>query len=235
MKQVEVLDQIGFEMDTGALLSRLRIRKGSGDAKDLHDLVETVRGLVRPKAIYKVSYIEARENDKVLIDGVVFSSRILSANLREVQRVFPYVATCGKELEELDIASDDFTRRYWLDTIKEGALRACVEYLQDHLKRKYVLGKTATMSPGAADRGIWPIEQQRQLFRLFGNVEDLIGVKLTESLLMIPNKSVSGILFPTEVSFKSCQVCQRQNCPARAAAFDRELMKSYGQAVEEEK
>ncbi|MBC8461851.1 MAG: hypothetical protein H8D67_28105 [Deltaproteobacteria bacterium] len=37
------------------------------------------------------------------------------------------------------------------------------------------------------------IEQQKELFSIFGNVEDLIGVKLTDSYLMIPNKSVSRL------------------------------------------
>lgn len=233
MNVVEVLNQFPFEVDTGALLSRVHVREGSADAKDLHDLVESVRDSVRPKAMYRVSYVESRDGDEVCIDGVAFSSRVLSANLREVQRVFPYIATCGKELEALDIASDDFTRIYWVDTIKGMALHASVEYLLTYLSTKYILEKTATMSPGAAEKAIWPIEQQKQLFSLFGGVEDAVGVKLTESLVMVPSKSVSGILFPTEVNFKSCQVCQRENCPSRAAAFDRELMRSYGRIVEE--
>jgi len=229
---IEVLNNIPFKLDTSTLLSELHALEGSQDARDIRDLVEIVRPVVKPKAVYKVSYIDGRDYDKVRIDAVVFNSRVLSANLREVQRVFPYIATCGKELEELDIPSDDFMRRYWMDTIKAMALHASLGYLYDYIRRKYVLEKTATMNPGAADQDIWPIEQQKQLFSLFGAAEDLIGVKLTDSYLMIPNKSVSGILFPTQIDFKSCQVCQRENCPSRVAPFDRDLMKSIGHTVE---
>lgn len=229
---IEVLDNIHFNLDTSALSSKLHAHEGSQDARDIRDLVEIVRPVVKPKAVYKVSYIDGRDYDRVRIDAVVFNSRVLCANLSEVQRVFPYIATCGKELEELDIPSDDFMRRYWMDTIKAVALHASLEYLYDYIRRKYVLEKTATMSPGAADQDIWPIEQQKQLFSLFGAAEDLIGVKLTDSYLMIPNKSVSGILFPTQIDFKSCQVCQRENCPSRAAPFDLDLMKSIGHTVE---
>jgi hypothetical protein len=44
-------------------------------------------------------------------------------------------------------------------------------------------------------------------------------VRLTESMLMIPRKSVSGIFFPSEEGFVACQLCERENCPSRKAPF----------------
>ena len=78
----------------------------------------------------------------------------------------------------------------------------------------------ATMDPGSGDADVWPIEQQKELFSVFGDVETLIGVRLTDSMLMIPTMSVSGIVFPTETEFASCQVCHRGGCPRRTAPFD---------------
>jgi hypothetical protein len=82
------------------------------------------------------------------------------------------------------------------------------------------------MSPGSLTD--WPIEEQKPLFSLFGEEETPIGVKLSKHLLMLPAKSISGIYFPTEVSFFSCQLCQRDNCPGRKAAYDNKLAKEYG-------
>ena len=104
------------------------------------------------------------------------------------------------------------------------------KHLDEHLNRKFLLGKTSTMSPGSGDATVWPIEQQRDLFALIGDVEGMIDVKLTDSFLMIPNKSTSGIVFPTEKDFRSCQVCHRENCPGRSAAFDPELWKEVEHA-----
>ena len=74
------------------------------------------------------------------------------------------------------------------------------------------------MSPGSlAD---WPLQEQRQLFTILGNTWDTVGVRLTDSLLMVPIKSVSGIRFPTESSFESCQLCPRAQCPGRRAPYD---------------
>jgi hypothetical protein len=81
------------------------------------------------------------------------------------------------------------------------------------------------MSPGSLQD--WPLEAQSQLFQLLPDVEAAIGVRLTESLLMIPTKSVSGIYFQTEVSFVNCQLCQRGKCPGRKARYDEDLARDY--------
>jgi hypothetical protein len=226
---MEIVDNIPFELNFDALLSRLHVDKDSGYVKEVQQLVDTVTPIMKPKAIYEVAYVESRNYDKVNIGGVTFTSRVLRVNLDEVERVFPHVATCGKELDEVDIPSGDFLAQFWLDTIKGMALGTSVGYLSKYLKEKYALGKTSRMSPGAAATDVWPIEQQRQLFSIFGDVEDLIGVKLTASYLMVPNKSVSGIFFPTEIDFRSCQLCSREECPGRSAPYDKNLAKRYSE------
>lgn len=227
---MEVLDNIPFELNFDALLSRLHLEKESNYTKEVQRLVEAVEPIITPKALYEVAYIQDKGYDTVTIGGVTFTSRVLRVNLDQVERVFPYVATCGKEIDEIKFASDDFLNRFFLDTIKQMALDASMGYLNDYLKREYALGKMSGMSPGAAAADVWPIEQQKQLFSVFGNVEDLIDVKLTDSGLMIPTKSVSGIFFPTEIPFESCQLCPREKCPGRRAPYDKNLETRYKDA-----
>ena len=76
------------------------------------------------------------------------------------------------------------------------------------------------MQPGSGDAEVWPIEQQKELFSVFGDVEALIGVRLTDAMLMIPTMSESGVIFPTATGFASCQVCRREGCSRRTAPFD---------------
>ena len=82
-------------------------------------------------------------------------------------------------------------------------------------------GKTATMAPGSLSN--WPLPQQRPLFDVLGDVQGIIGVELSDSFLMTPNKSVSGVRFPTEEGFASCQLCPREGCPNRRAPYDQTL------------
>lgn len=216
----DVLSDIPVNFDSAALRQRCHVATDSDDAVALEALVDQARALARPKALYREAFIEERGDDTVRIAGVTFTSRALRANLDGVERVFAYVATCGAELDAIRCHADDILQPFWLDAIKSVALAAAKAHLAKHLTRTYALGRTASMNPGAAEASVWPIEQQKQLWRLLGDVEGLVGVRLTESCLMVPTKSVSGLRFPTRIDFQSCQLCRREMCPSRSAPFD---------------
>ncbi|MBN2390423.1 MAG: vitamin B12 dependent methionine synthase [Anaerolineae bacterium] len=218
-----IIDAIPFQPDRAVLLSRLRIKEGSPYVGDVQRLADEAQELARPKALYKVAFIDARDDDTVVIDGMKFTSRVLSVNLEPVYRVFPYVVTCGVELDAWAHAQEDMLYQYWADLIKEMALREAVQTLNVQMTEQYGLGKMAAMSPGSlAD---WPLPQQRPLFTILGDVKGAIGVELSDSFLMTPNKTVSGLRFATgrqdwRDDFTSCQLCPRENCPGRRAPYD---------------
>jgi hypothetical protein len=223
---MEALTSIPFELDARALMKRLHIEPDTEDAQQFDDLVRQARHVARPKALFAESFVEAKGEDTVRIEGVTFTSRALRRNLDRAQRVFPFVATCGHELDRARQPSGDPLKEFWWETIKSDLLACARKYLDEYLNRKFLLGKTSTMSPGSGDVRVWPIEQQRELFALLGDVKGLIGVELTASFLMVPNKTVSGIRFPTAIDFRSCQVCRREGCPSRSAPFDKDLWES---------
>ena len=221
-----VLANIPFELDIDVLLARNHIEEGTDDATEFQSLVDTVQRIGKPKVLYKECFIDKKGTDTISIGDTIFRSHVLRKQLDAVERVFAYVATCGREVDGIELPQGDFLKGYWLDTIKQTLLGFSRGYLNEHLSQKYRIGKTASMQPGSGDTIVWPIEQQKELFSIFGDVEGLIGVELTDSFLMIPNKSVSGILFPTETDFRSCQLCHRENCQGRSAPFDKELWES---------
>ena len=216
-----VLDDIPFDLDLNALARRARVGTDSEQIGELQRLAEDARAIARPKAIYKVGFVDERGDDHVVIDGHKFTSRILRVNLEQAHRVFLYVATCGTEIADWANSLDDLLQQYWAETIQVMALGAASQALSRHMNECYRLGKTSHMSPGSL--GEWPLSQQRPLFASLGDVDGAIGVRLSESLLMIPAKSVSGLRFPTEESFESCQLCPRENCPGRRAPYDETL------------
>jgi hypothetical protein len=215
-----VLNDIPFQPDPADLLRQAHIKDGSPDAHDFLRLLEQAAQVARPKAVYKENYIDTLGEDWVSIGGVTFHSRTLRLNLEHIGRVFPFVVTCGAELDLLALPPGDFLAPFWLDVIKTAALFTGLHWLNAILEQRYALGKTSSMSPGSGDVSVWSIEEQRLLFGLLGDVREAIGVILTESCLMTPNKTISGIIFPTEKAIRTCQVCQRENCPNRQAEFD---------------
>jgi hypothetical protein len=221
----EVLNNIPFKFDADNIMKVMRVRRANSlTGQVVREIAGQISSIARPKAAYTMSWVENKGEDSVQIDGVSFVSKVLRKNLDAVERVFPYVATCGTEVESLAFPGDAM-KAYWLDAIKMTLVGMASAYLTDHLKKRFALGQTAHMNPGSlAD---WPLTQQRKLFSLLGDVEKLIGVRLTESSVMYPLKSVSGIIFPTEVRFESCQLCPREKCPGRRMAYSSEMAREY--------
>ncbi|CAB1076555.1 hypothetical protein JY97_09685 [Alkalispirochaeta odontotermitis] len=220
-----ILDDIQIKINADLVGKRLHLKRDK-DLKGVQDLIGVAESWVEPKVLYKVRYIEEKLVDGVVIQGLRLISNVLRKNLAEVERVFPFVITIGKKFGKKMDACDDLLEKFYLDTIGNVALNQVRLAFQKHLKQKYAIEKTAFLEPGSlAD---WPIEQQRPLFKLLGNVQASIGVRLTDSLLMLPAKSISGVYFPTETSFFSCQLCPRERCESRRAKYSAKLAVEYG-------
>jgi hypothetical protein len=217
--RVFLLDDIPFAANIEKLRKQCRVREE--DTGDFERLVEEAVSVARPKALYRLAYVDALDEDLIAVDGTRLKSRVLKVNLENVHRVFPFVLTCGREIEEWAWSLPDLVHRFWADALKIAALRQAGLAMQDHLDRRFLPGPTSVMSPGSLKD--WPIEEQRSLFTILGEEAGRIGVTITPQLMMVPAHSVSGIRFPSESRFESCQLCPREECPGRRAAYDRTL------------
>ena len=222
--KVNIIDGITIQLDSRDIARRLRMDKKKGGEAIISELIELASSIITPRALYGVAYISGKNNGTVDIGDTTFTSHVLSTNLASIGRLFPYIVTIGKELEDKG-SSLKLLNQYLLDEIGNISLRLARKYLEEYLKREYKITELSSMSPGRLVD--WPITEQKQLFSLFGDTEGLIGVTLNASMLMIPRKSVSGVYFPTEVYFESCQLCPRERCEGRKAPYDDKLAKSY--------
>ncbi|MDI6741422.1 MAG: vitamin B12 dependent-methionine synthase activation domain-containing protein [Smithella sp.] len=213
-----ILDQITFRADLSALSAVLRLRKDTQDEKRLMVMLDQARSLAKPKGAYTESFIEEMKDDYVIIDGVRLNGNLLPVNLIDVKRVFPYLATCGTELEEWSAGVEGLRERFWADTIMMFALGSAIGEIDRHIEKNSNPGKRSSMNPGSLKE--WPIEEQKGLFEILGDADARIGVKLQKSFMMYPLKSVSGIFFPSEHSYENCRLCSREKCPGRRAPFD---------------
>jgi hypothetical protein len=216
-----ILDALPFKVDLEQLKKNLRIKEGTEMVAKLGSMVQEADKIARPKVCYRIAYVESKGDDHVMIEGIRFASRILRVNLDKVYRVFPYVASCGLELEEWSKSVDGILEQFWAEEIKVLAVRGTIRYLHEYLTDRYQPGEMSRMNPGSLPD--WPLSEQKPLFRLLRNGPATIGVQLNDSFLMTPVKSVSGVWFPTEEKFESCQLCQREKCPGRRAPFDPNL------------
>jgi hypothetical protein len=144
-----VLDSVPFHIDLDSLMRELRITEGSSSARGLRRIASDAQAIAKPKAVYKVSFIESKGEDFVVADGITLTSRVLRVNLEQAHRVFPYVATCGTEMDEWSSSIDDMLESYWADKIKEMALRSAMKTLGEHLQDRFRPGRMSRMNPGS--------------------------------------------------------------------------------------
>jgi hypothetical protein len=222
---VEILEPIPIKLAHEDLKKKFRLKDGK-PWDEIRRLIDETQDLIHAKAVYRVSYVGARKTDSVTIDGTEFNSRVLQKNLDAVERVFPFVLTIGDQLPQKADSMEDLMKKYYLDAIGNVALERARRNLENYLQHTFALNGMSFMSPGSLDD--WPLEEQKPLFSLLGDGELPIGVRLNDHMLMIPVKSISGIYFPTEIPFYSCQLCPRKRCPGRKAAYRKENSERYG-------
>jgi hypothetical protein len=222
---MEVIDRIPVTLDPAAVAKRLRHNPVRASSVNLDELLALAGSLIHLRAVYEVSYTGAKTEETVEVAGVTFRSRVLRRNLDQAQKVFPFIMTAGPALEAAASSAGDLLKQYYLEEMANIALENGAAWLAERLKTRYGFPELASMDPGSLED--WPITEQPKLFSIFGDTERLIGVRLTDSMLMLPRKSISGIFFPSEEGFTSCQLCERAACPARRTPYDAALAAQY--------
>jgi len=216
-----VFDRISFDLDIDAVYAKLQIKKDGKSAARARELMDEAKTIAKPKGVYRLSFIESKGDDFIVVDGEKLESRILRVNVDKVNRVFPLIATAGIEIEEWAKGFNNILDAYIADGIAEMICLEALAAVRRDIDVKYDLENPSEMNPGSLEE--WPIYEQKKLFSIMDNSNEKIGVELTNSFLMIPAKTVSGIRFSSASTFHNCQLCPNAKCPNRSAAYDSEL------------
>ncbi len=212
-----------FDLDLTAdeFLTKLRISED--DADDFLSVFGDIMGALKPVLYYGKEKVESNDGRNVVIGGTTFSGRVLSVNLSGVDTVYPYIMTSGREAYTLSKSYDDDLFKFWANSICETALKRAQLQGLARLTERAGGERLYSINPGSLSD--WPVSQQRPLFDLLGNVYESCGVELTDSFLMIPIKTVSGIWFHSDTHYENCMLCPREGCVGRRAKFDADLFK----------
>ena len=172
----------------------------------LGDCLAAAGSLISPKAMYV--YAAGRE-----LPG----SRTFAA----LGRMAFCVCTIGASLEtEVTRLSEggELLRAVVLDSIGSVAAEAVADHVDKRIgadAAKEGLKTSCRASPGYGD---WDIREQAAIFRLLP--AERIGVRLSETFMMIPRKSISFAMHIAKEpamlrSENSCRACGRTDCPYR--------------------
>ncbi|MDR2946728.1 MAG: hypothetical protein LBV79_08290 [Candidatus Adiutrix sp.] len=217
MSEHVILQDIEVSYEDRVIYKRLRVKPGSSSERRLEALLPVAQSLARPKVAFKIVRPEAAGEGKVSLDGVIFKSGLLAKHVTESPWAFPYVGTCGRELDEWAKGLSGL-ENFMANEIMIVTLHQAVRKMEEMLRSRFEFNEVSAMNPGSLPNE-WPLVEQRPLFELMGEFPGQVGVNLLPSLLMDPGKSVSGVYFQTTEKFHSCQLCTKEDCPNRRAPF----------------
>jgi hypothetical protein len=213
-------------------LNKLAIQFGGKKKQDFSYAVsETVRlfskkmsSMLAPKLYYRISKIDSAADGRIdLSSGIAFFSSKLSKVMMSCEEAVCFIATIGKDIDREIIRlteNNHLSDAYIFDVIGSVLVESIVNNFWIDMKKKYQkTGQTVSLrfSPGYCD---WSVKGQQKLFHFF----DLkpAFVKLNDSCLMSPRKSISGIFgishpHTTDYveSYNPCRSCQKKDCAER--------------------
>ena len=170
-----------------------------------------------PKTVSRIYPLTLGENGQ--IDGGCFctASQNLSKNLKDCTEIIVFAATLG-------IGADHLIRKYMQvemsrAVVLQAAATAMLEDYCDSLCRrqqesweKEGLFLRPRFSPGYGD---FPLSVQKNILDAL-EAGKRIGIKLTDSLLMVPEKSVTAVMGlspkPYRCDVKGCEACKKTDC-----------------------
>jgi len=209
----QVCHYIGYE-DNHKLSARI--------SSLIDDYAEHAHYLINPLYSYIIKDVEwARGSITFIEDSIILKSQVIAQLLEHCNQVAVFLVTIGKYLEEtaFQLAKDGLILQATvLDAIGSDAVEKVADFVQDRIKEiaeAQGLVTSRRFSPGYCD---WNIGQQRMLFyALTGNT---LGIRLTGECLMIPQKSISGIIgigpsIDNVENYNPCKTCTKQDCPGR--------------------
>jgi len=145
--------------------------------------------------ILSVHSVEHRRND-IAVDDIVFHvDKIIAAQFRKAESAALFVCTIGPGMETWAKEcshSGDMVMSYFIDAAASAIAEQTAEAFHNNLEQRMnERGQHVTnrYSPGYCG---WATAEQQVLFSFFP--KSFCGITLTESSLMVPRKSVSGII-----------------------------------------
>jgi hypothetical protein len=201
MHSVQVFDSISIPVPRSKIYRRLGYRKNitrllPEQKEESERYIEEARSLIRLKgAGLRLPVLQTGDSEIILPGNIRFESRQLALFLNPCREIVLMGATAGTVIMDAireDAAGRDITRGVVLDATASEMTDAALDWVMDYfnrtLRRENRRLLTKRFSAGYGD---FLLENQKTIYNLLQL--DRIGVRITESFMLIPEKSVTAI------------------------------------------
>jgi hypothetical protein len=185
----------------------------------IREILSESEKLARPKggyALFKNISID-RENKRTIIGDIELGTKsIVTRHMDKSGFIAVFVCTAGPEISKL---ASEYNKKghtvhaYIADSLGSIVVEHAMDMIQEQLKfmmEQQGLKITNRYSPGYCG---WELKEQAKLFELLP--EHFCDISLSDSMLMKPIKSVSGIIgIGKDVTYDhyTCNYCKDVNC-----------------------
>ena len=175
--------------------------------------------MASPRAMWKEYPLSI--HDHVLDMGFLQTkSKSLERNLRDCERVILFAATLGSRVDVLLHRYNmiQMSKAVVMQAASVAMLETFCDEKNQELKSSYEAKGwylRPRFSPGYGD---FPLECQREIAPAL-EMGKRIGVNLTDTLLIMPSKSVTAVIgasrLPRNCTVQGCEVCAKRDCAYR--------------------
>lgn len=167
---------------------------------------------------------EINDTDHTILMGeqIFKVGKTVTRYFKKVEQIAVMVATLGPSFDawlHAFFTKGDPVSGYIVDAIGSEAVESLVNYTFDHLQNNLPVDSwalTNIFSPGYCG---WEVQEQKALFSLLP--DQFCGIRLTDSFLMQPIKSISGMVGMgpgvKKVDYP-CSLCSMTDCYKRRTA-----------------
>jgi hypothetical protein len=205
----------------------IRLLGGQEGAADAHasmlvdEYIEKCRKVMSPSGAFVLAKALETESVEEIACGEThfLSGSIIHKMLKNSETYAFFLVTIGPEPEELArdlLANGEFLEAYITDLVASALVDSVADQVHETIRKVALVRDmkvTNRYSPGYCS---WDVAEQQKLFKFFP--ENSCGITLSESSLMSPVKSISGIIgMGPQVKFNeyTCEICPMKTCHFR--------------------
>ena len=214
-----------FTVDAKETRGYAGLRKADFAEAMIEDACSEAQFLIQPKGNWEIYNYDSETQTILGNTPIQLQGKSIGKHLQGCEKVILLTATVGEAIEE-QVTKSFEEGHYTAAILLDAAATTAVEQVADNMektifnevKRQGYMMKWR-FSPGYGD---WPIQQQPEILELAKG--SVIGVSLTESLMLMPRKSITAIIglyhpapdCPAEPAKKhDCSQCSKLDCLSR--------------------
>lgn len=184
---------------------------------ELEEVIAIAENISKARVLYRILDTVSIRKKEFSIDNLEFNcGSKIARQLRNAEQLIVFVCTSGHGITQQYkeyIRTNELVKAYFADMLGNIIVEKAMDIIQERISEEMKtrgISITNRYSPGYCN---WNINEQAKIFSILP--DNPCGVKLTESSLMIPSKSISGVIGcgkNVKYTAYGCQLCELEMC-----------------------